>query len=66
MIRSGRFFKMAPIFLMVSEFSAMALGLPGLTTKKALILGSSSFLSSSSVNWKRFSCGARTSTILRS
>ena len=42
----------------VSLLSAMPVGLPGLTTKNALIFGSSSFLSSASLYWKRFSCGA--------
>ena len=50
----------------VSLLSAMPVGLPGLTTKNALIFGSSSFLISSSVNWKRFSCGASMFTTLRS
>ena len=45
---------------------AMPVGLPGLTTKNALIFGSSSFLISSSVYWKRFSCGAAMFTTLRS
>ena len=44
----------------------MPVGLPGLTMKKALILGSSSFLISASVNWNRFSCGAAMFTTLRS
>ena len=56
----------APILVIVSSLSAIALGLPGLTMKNALIAGSSSFLRSASSNWKRFSCRAGIGTILRS
>ena len=59
----GPFF--APTVIQLPDH-AMADGLPGLTTKKALIVGSSSLSSSASVNWKRFSCGALTVTIFRS
>jgi len=58
-IRSGRFvFTRFTSLLMVSLLSATPVGLPGLTRKNALTFGSSSFLISVSVNWKRFSCGA--------
>ena len=59
-IRSGRLFlTRSAILPMVSLLSAMPVGLPGFTTKNALIFGSSSFLISSSVGWNRFSWGAR-------
>ena len=50
-IRSGRFFSTSPIFSMVAGDIATAKGLPGLTTKNALIFGSSSFSSSASGYW---------------
>ena len=65
-IRSGRLvFTRLAILPIVSLLSATPVGLPGLTTKNALILGSSSFLISSSVNWNRFSCGAAMLTTFR-
>ena len=65
-MRSGRFvFTSVAILPIDSLLSATPVGLPGLTTKNALILGSSSFFSSASVGCQRFSCGDAMLTTLR-